>query len=450
MAGLQTCLRKAFVVKSISTINGNYRIQQFVRKRHVLTFAVIKTNKSPRSIKSNASINVKNLLRWSSTSTIVSDGALDSSSLRAASSKDIIPQVGDAVSTQTPSQIAKGSDVPVNSIIDESLLPPIPVPPVEQISGDVADLGELASLGLGSWWPTGLIQRYLDFLHTNFDIPWWGSVAIVTLSVRLLIVPLYVKSRIGAVNMQNNMPELQVLQMKVSEARQTGNYYDAAHYVAELQNFMKEKNIGAFSTLLPMFAQTPIFLSMFWGLRGMTSAPVESMKTGGLLWFPDLTMADPYYILPLSISSTLFIIIETGAEGGTIQNAQQIWVKHAMRFLPVIVFPMTMNFCSALQFYWLVSNLISLVQVLILKIPAVRQIANIPPTIKHDPEKLPMNQKNKKGALADFKESLQNAKLIRELQDRERLNTVTFEKAGTGPIPRTFKKDPTKMKVAVK
>lgn len=73
---------------------------------------------------------------------------------------------------------------------------------------------------------------------------------------------------------------------------------------------MKEKNIGAFSTLLPMFAQTPIFLSMFWGLRGMTSAPVESMKTGGLLWFPDLTMADPYYILPLSISSTLFIIIE--------------------------------------------------------------------------------------------------------------------------------------------
>lgn len=156
----------------------NYRIQQFVRKRHVLTFAVIKTNKSPRSIKSNASINVKNLLRWSSTSTIVSDGALDSSSLRAASSKDIIPQVGDAVSTQTPSQIAKGSDVPVNSIIDESLLPPIPVPPVEQISGDVADLGELASLGLGSWWPTGLIQRYLDFLHTNFDIPWWGSVAI--------------------------------------------------------------------------------------------------------------------------------------------------------------------------------------------------------------------------------------------------------------------------------
>lgn len=61
-------------------------------------------------------------------------------------------------------------------------------------------------------------------------------------------------------------------------------------------------------------------------------------------------------------------------------------------------------FCQALQFYWLVSNLISLVQVLILKIPAVRQIANIPPTIKHDPEKLPMNQKNKKGALADFKE----------------------------------------------
>lgn len=46
------------------------------------------------------------------------------------------------------------------------------------------------------------------------------------------------------------------------------------------------------------------------GLRGMSSAPVESMKTGGLFWFTDLTVPDQYYLLPLITSATLAVTIE--------------------------------------------------------------------------------------------------------------------------------------------
>ena len=49
----------------------------------------------------------------------------------------------------------------------------------------------------------------------------------------------------------------------------------------------------------------------------MANCPVDSMKTGGLSWFSDLTVADPYYILPILTSVTLFIQFYLGVEYGT-------------------------------------------------------------------------------------------------------------------------------------
>ena len=49
----------------------------------------------------------------------------------------------------------------------------------------------------------------------------------------------------------------------------------------------------------------------------MANCPVDSMKGGGLSWFSDLTVADPYYILPLLTSATLFIQFKLGVEYGT-------------------------------------------------------------------------------------------------------------------------------------
>jgi YidC/Oxa1 family membrane protein insertase len=46
---------------------------------------------------------------------------------------------------------------------------------------------------------------------------------------------------------------------------------------------------------------------MFTGLRGMANLPLESMMHGGLFWFQDLTVPDPYYLLPLLTSTTMFL-----------------------------------------------------------------------------------------------------------------------------------------------
>jgi hypothetical protein len=64
--------------------------------------------------------------------------------------------------------------------------------------------------------------------------------------------------------------------------------------------------------LLFLCVQIPIFLSMYRGLNGMAELPVVSMQTGGLLWFTDLTIQDPFYALPLMTVATLFVTIEVG------------------------------------------------------------------------------------------------------------------------------------------
>lgn len=68
------------------------------------------------------------------------------------------------------------------------------------------------------------------------------------------------------------------------------------------------KNIINATLLFP--PQAPVFISFFIALRKMAYLPVPSLQTGGLLWFTDLTAADPFYILPLAVTGTMFFILE--------------------------------------------------------------------------------------------------------------------------------------------
>jgi YidC/Oxa1 family membrane protein insertase len=71
---------------------------------------------------------------------------------------------------------------------------------------------------------------------------------------------------------------------------------------------MKQNNLNPLSILLPA-AQAPFFISAFLAIRGMSKFPVESFTTGGALWFTDLTLADPYYILPVLATGSILVMV---------------------------------------------------------------------------------------------------------------------------------------------
>ena len=84
----------------------------------------------------------------------------------------------------------------------------------------------------------------------------------------------------------------------------------SAQASAELFALYKKNGCNPYKMALTPLMQLPVFISFFMALRQMAAVPVESMKTGGLYWFTDLTVPDPYYILPFMGCGAFIAIIE--------------------------------------------------------------------------------------------------------------------------------------------
>ncbi|XP_041376259.1 mitochondrial inner membrane protein OXA1L-like [Gigantopelta aegis] len=319
---------------------------------------------------------------------------------------------------------------------------PPPLPEIPEIVQTLNALGEptLQSVGLGNYWPSGLLQQALEFLHVNMDLPWWGAIIAATITLRILMFPLVIKSQRNAANMANHMPIITRMQERFSQARMSGDHIEAARTGTELMTYMQKNDVKVMRNFLVPLAQLPVFLSVFVGVRQMANLPVESMKTGGLFWFTDLTIPDPFYALPLMTMSTFLLTIEIGADGvkaGTMGHT----MKWAMRIMPVIMLPMISNFPAAMLVYWLTSNTFSLIQVMFLKIPKIRAYFKIPVLVKHDQSAQP----KKKGFIKGFQQAWGNAKLAGQMEDRQRVDALRFRQAGQGPIKKTYSYDPTKV-----
>ncbi|XP_072938130.1 mitochondrial inner membrane protein OXA1L [Epargyreus clarus] len=340
-----------------------------------------------------------------------------------------------------------GTDVGKTTPLVESIPEPPPVPDPATLTEAVQSLaanGEptFASIGLGGWGPVGIVQNCLEYLHVSLDVPWWGAILIGTCVVRLLMFPLVIMSQRNTAIMNNYLPEIQTLQLKMSQARQIGNQLEAARYAQEMMLFMKEKGLNPLKNVMVPLAQAPLFISFFMGLRGMANCPVESMMTGGLWWFTDLTVPDQFFLLPLITSATMWATIELGVDGGRLEAQNMQLMRYFLRAIPIIMIPFTINFPGAILVYWVSTNFISLAQVGLLKVPSVRQYFKIPMLMKHSPDALPIK---KKGFVEGAKESWTNIKISRDLADRQRVDEMIFTKAGKGPLQKTYKFDPTKL-----
>ena len=170
--------------------------------------------------------------------------------------------------------------------------------------------------------------------------------------------PVMVMAQRNMANMNNNMPAMTALQEKITDARRRGDMFEMAQLTQELQKLSEKKGINPFKNMLPIAAQVPVFLSFFVGLRGMSNCPVESLSTGGILWFENLAMTDPYYLLPFITCCTTYLQVrfimvskkdmgmfisvyfqlKTGAEGAKI-DMMTPKMKIAMTCMPFILFP---------------------------------------------------------------------------------------------------------------
>ena len=152
---------------------------------------------------------------------------------------------------------------------------------------------------------------------------------------------------------------------------------------------MKDNNCSPLKSFIVPAVQAPLFMTFFFALRGLADAGLPSMKTGGFSWFTDLTVADPFTVLPILSSLSMLLVLETGAEMGTSggnTTPQAKLMRNAFRVITVLAIPFIWNFPTAVFCYWLTNGCLSLLQLLILNLNGVRKALKLPERVQHKPE----------------------------------------------------------------
>ncbi|WP_369758007.1 membrane protein insertase YidC [Paenisporosarcina sp. HGH0030] len=180
------------------------------------------------------------------------------------------------------------------------------------------------------------------------------GIVMVTIIIRLAILPLMIKQTKSAKNMQDVQPELAKLKQKYSSK-------DAAtqqKYQQEMMALFKEKGVNPAAGCLPVVIQMPILIGFYHAISRMNNTP--EINLGSFLWFE---LAEPSIILAVLAGIMQFLVLRTGQ---AMNNPQ---MKIMMYFMPIMIIGFGIFLPSALTLYWVIGNIISLSQNMVIYKP---------------------------------------------------------------------------------
>ncbi|WP_226572747.1 membrane protein insertase YidC [Mangrovibacter yixingensis] len=194
------------------------------------------------------------------------------------------------------------------------------------------------------WFISQPLFKLLKFIH-SFLGNWGFSIIVITFIVRGIMYPLTKAQYTSMAKMRMLQPKIQAMRERLGDDKQRISQEMMAMYKAEKVNPLG----GCF----PLVIQMPIFLALYYMLMGS----VELRHAPFALWIHDLSAQDPYYILPILMGVTMFFIQKMSPTTVTDPMQQKI-----MTFMPVIFTVFFLWFPSGLVLYYIVSNLVTIIQ----------------------------------------------------------------------------------------
>jgi YidC/Oxa1 family membrane protein insertase len=195
-----------------------------------------------------------------------------------------------------------------------------------------------------------LLEEFLVFLHETGGLTWAWSIVALTIIVRILLVPLMVRQIHSMQQLQRHAPEMKALREKYKGDRQRLN--------EETMKFYKENKINPAASCLPIVAQIPVFLALFFVLRDFKDEVLPRFPDSELGWLgivPDIT-ADAnshwsgYMLLAIYAVSQL---TSSYLMSTSMEKTQRV----ILIVLPLAFLFFILNFPSGLVLYWVTTNL---------------------------------------------------------------------------------------------
>ena len=184
-----------------------------------------------------------------------------------------------------------------------------------------------------------LLQLFYRLSH-NYGI----AIIFLTMIVRVVFIPLTFKSFKSMKDIQRLQPEIQKLQKKYKN--------DKAELNKAMMELYKTHKVNPLGGCLPMVLQLPVFI----GLYNLLANTIELRQTPFILWINDLSIKDPYYVLPIIMGITM--LIQQKMTPSTVDPTQ----AKIMLIMPVMFTFFFLNFPSGLVLYWLVNNVLTIGQ----------------------------------------------------------------------------------------
>ncbi|MGR3001855.1 membrane protein insertase YidC [Vibrio vulnificus] len=201
----------------------------------------------------------------------------------------------------------------------------------------VVDYGWLWFIAKPLHWLLSVIQSVVG--------NWGVAIICLTFIVRGAMYPLTKAQYTSMAKMRMLQPKLQAMRERIGDDRQRMSQ--------EMMELYKKEKVNPLGGCLPLILQMPIFIALYWALM----ESVELRHSPFFLWIHDLSAQDPYYILPLLMGGSMFLIQKMSPTTVTDPMQQKI-----MTFMPVMFTFFFLWFPSGLVLYWLVSNIVTLIQ----------------------------------------------------------------------------------------
>ncbi|KAK1752934.1 60Kd inner membrane protein-domain-containing protein [Echria macrotheca] len=272
--------------------------------------------------------------------------------------------------------------------------PAVPAdPPIPELSSSPIDLtgadllnipeqiGFLKTLGLDyGWGPTSIVQWCLEHIYVYTGLPWWASLVVLAVGVRAVIFKPAIRSSAAAQKMQDLKadPKYNAVVESMRAATVTGGgTVEVLARRAEQVRMHKAAGYSGFDMLLPQLIQIPLGFGAFRLLKGMADLPVASMENGGLLWFTDLTVADPFFLLPLA-TACLFAMSMRIPIRYMAKEQQQMTKMMSLVMMPIgALFTITLP--AAVQLYFVLTAVLQLLQSSAFYNPTIRKFLGLGP-----------------------------------------------------------------------
>jgi YidC/Oxa1 family membrane protein insertase len=183
----------------------------------------------------------------------------------------------------------------------------------------------------------------LDWFHSIVG-NWGVAIILLTVVVKLAFYKLSATSYRSMANMRRVAPELQRIKELHGDDKQKLSQ--------EMMNLYKKEKINPLGGCLPILVQMPVFISLYWVLF----ESVQLRHAPFMLWINDLSVMDPYFILPILMGGSMFLQMQLNPTPPDPVQAK------VMKILPIMFTFFFLWFPAGLVLYWLSNNVLSMAQ----------------------------------------------------------------------------------------